>query len=45
MENVKKSGEKENIIETIHKALVKKKEWVRKVQAGEITYTKGKRIA
>lgn len=45
MEKPKESGVKESIIVAVHKALVEKKEWVRKVQSGEITYTKGKRIA
>mgnify|MGYP003675461585 CR=1 FL=1 len=34
-----------NVFESIKKALTEKKEWVKKVQSGEVTYTKGKRIA
>ncbi|WP_439559463.1 hypothetical protein [Dyadobacter sp.] len=35
----------DNAVAAIIQAVVEKKEWVRKVQAGKLTYTKGKRIA
>lgn len=34
-----------SLVTEIKAAVEEKKEWVRKVQAGKITYTKGKRIA
>lgn len=45
MKKIEECNGNENIIEVVKKAIVEKKEWVRKVQTGQVTYTKGRKIA
>jgi hypothetical protein len=45
MERPIKVDVSEKVFNTVLKAIQGKKEWIRKVQEGQITYKKGKRIA
>jgi hypothetical protein len=45
MEKPVRVDSNDGVFVTVQKAIQEKKEWIRKVQTRQISYTKGKRIA